>query len=322
MAPSYKFLTLEEHFVSPYFASDYDSNPFGEGFGDVYTRITDLGDGRIADMDAGSVSRQVISHSPALTYPSSDACRKGNDYLYEAIKAHPDRYSGFAILPMGEPRIAAAELERCVKEMHFVGALIGNHVNGRFFDAEFFWPVFEKAQELDVPIYIHPTTPTPQASKYYEGNFSQAAAFGMSTYGWSWYTEVALHVLRLVSSGLFDRFPRFKLVIGHMGEGLPFQLARLLESSEPWVKLQRGWKQVWDENIWITTSGTFSVDPMACILRNTKIDHILYSVDTPFYPSSRGQEFMEKLERSGLVTEEQFRKIAYENAEKLLKVKV
>ena len=157
--------------------------------------------------------------------------------------------------------------------------------------------------------------------KYYEGNFPQPAAFGMAANGWSWHSEVALHVLRLVSAGLFDRHPKLKIVIGHMGEMLPFQLHRVFESARPWVELKRGWKQVWDENIWITTSGMFSVDPMACVLRNTKIDHIMYSVDYPFYPSARGQQFMLELEQSGLVDEEQYRKIAYENAETLLKLR-
>ena len=319
---SFKALTLEEHFVAPSFTSDYDSNPFGKGFGDIFSKIIEVGDTRIKDMDEGHVGRQVVSHAPSLTYPAVEACRSANQYLYNRIQAHPDRFSGFAILPMGEPKIAAAELERCIKEFHFVGALIGNNVTGRFFDDEFFWPVFETAQKLDVPIYLHPTLPTPQAMKYYQGNFSHAAAFGMAANGWAWHSEVGLHILRLVNAGLFDRYPSLKLVIGHMGEMLPFQLDRIIESSQPWANLKRGLKEVWNENIWITTSGMFSVDPMACVLRVTNVDHIMYSVDYPFYTSMHGLKFMQDLEKSGLVNEEEFRKISYENAEKLLRVKI
>ncbi|MCJ1394528.1 hypothetical protein MMC18_007407 [Xylographa bjoerkii] len=117
--------------------------------------------------------------------------------------------------------------------------------------------------------------------KYYKGNFPDPAAFGMAAYGWAWHTEVGLHVIRLVSTGLFDRYPKFKIVIGHMGEMLPFQLDHVIESSRPWVKLQKGLKEVWDENIWITTSGMFS----------------------------------------WIGNEEQYKKIAYENAENLLGLK-
>ena len=220
---------------------------------------------------------------------------------------------------MNDPQAAAAELERCVKEFGFLGSLIANNIGGHFYDDERFWPVFKKAEDLDVPIYLHPTLPANM--EYFKGNFSQPAAFGMAANGFGWHAEVGLHVLRLFASGLFDKYPKLKIIIGHMGEYLPFQLERIITSSVPWHSWKRDLRQVWNENIWITTSGMFSVDPMACVLRAVKLDRILYSVDYPFYSSTVGLEFLKELKNSGLVNEEELNAIVYGNAQKLFGLK-
>lgn len=193
---------------------------------------------------------------------------------------------------------------------------------GTYFDSPSYIPLFETAQSLDVPIYLHPTWPTQSTlSSLYTGSFPPAASKSISASAFGWHSDVATHVLRLVASGLFDRVPRLKLIIGHMGEMLPFMLDRIVQLSPRWGKHVRSFKDVYDTNIYITTSGNWSVDPLACILRNTKLDHILYSVDYPFARNEDGLAFMHALQSSGLVTEDQLEAIAYKNAEKLLGVK-
>jgi predicted TIM-barrel fold metal-dependent hydrolase len=155
----------------------------------------------------------------------------------------------------------------------------------------------------------------------YSGNFTSGAAASLGASGFGWHSETALHVLRLFASGLFDRFPKVQIIVGHFGEMLPFMLQRVCDLSLRWGNFKRPFKQVWDENIWITTSGVWSIDPMACILRNTKIERILYSVDYPFAKNENGLSWFKDLERSGLVGKEDLERIAFKNAEKLLGVK-
>jgi predicted TIM-barrel fold metal-dependent hydrolase len=272
-------------------------------------------------MDKNNISFQVLSHGPGSM--DADQCRSSNDQMFEAVKANPDRFAAFAVLPVSDPASCADELTRCVKELGFVGALIDNHTkDGTYFDGEDYIPMFRAAQDLDVPIYLHPTWPYPQLmSTLYTGNFSDGASRSISASGFGWHSDVATHVLRLFASGLFDTFPRLKIIIGHMGEMLPGMLERIIRLSKRWGERQRDFKMVWDQNIWITTSGNWSVDPMATILRNTRLDRILFSVDYPFGKNEEGLWFMQELEKSGLVDQKTLEDIAYRNAESLLGVK-
>ena len=287
----------------------------------VQDQLRDLDDIRIQEMDKGNVALQVVSHAPGGAALGLKENAAANDQLAEAIKRHPQRYAGFATLPMLQPSEAGAELQRCVKELGFVGALIDNHADGKFYDGKEFWPVFEAAEKLDVPIYLHPMFPDETLLEHYQGDFPNGAALSMGTSGFGWHSETALHILRLFAAGVFDAFPKLKLIIGHFGEMLPIMLGRICQLSVRWGERQKKFREVWDDNIWITLSGVWSVDPMACILRNTKIEKILYSVDYPFASNQWGVDFMKDLQQSGLVNEEQYRKIAFENAEVLLKVK-
>ncbi|KAJ3806932.1 putative metal-dependent hydrolase [Lentinula lateritia] len=308
-------ITLEEHYASP---SLLALRPLNE-FNYVLPKLTNLDEERITDMDAGAVTLQVLSHV-ATAVPSPDLARSTNDELYAAIQKHPKRFAAFAILPMADPSDAAAELSRATKDLHFVGALIDNHLDGRFYDDVFFWPVFERAQELDVPIYIHPTFPAESTKQQYQGNYPESTAYMLGIAGWGWHADTGLHILRLFSSGLFDKFPRLKIIIGHMGELLPFQLDRIVPISERWGN-KRGLRQVWRENIWVTTSGMFSLAPLACLLKMSPVEHVLFSIDYPFSKNETGQQFLEEIRMSGLVSEDDFEGIAYKNAERLLKVK-
>jgi len=315
-------ITLEEHFISRKAreATKVGSHDVWDAFPQqIFAKLENVGDDRIRDMDKGEVSLQVLSHVPIDA--SSTVCRQVNDELAEQIAKSTNRLAGFALLPMAEPTEAADELSRCVKDLGFVGALLDNHLDGEFYDGERFLPVFEKAQELDVPLYLHPTFATEPMLEHYKGNYSDEVAVALSAYGWGWHVETGLHILRLFASGLFDRFPKLKIVIGHMGEMLPFQLDRCVPISERWGKRDRGLREVWKNNVWITTSGMFSLAPLACLLQTTTIDHVLYSVDYPFSATEKGKQFIDEIRASGLMKEDELERFAFRNAEELLKVK-
>ncbi|KAJ9197916.1 hypothetical protein DTO166G4_2500 [Paecilomyces variotii] len=311
-------ITLEEHYVSSKVREAETEDHYAGFPRHIVTKLQSLDDERIQDLDNGNVSLQVISHGPGDRPPH--LCVLANDDLASAISRHPTRLAGFAMLPMSEPVAAAKELERCVRELGFVGALIDNTASGVFYDDERFWTVFEKAQELDVPIYIHPTFAADGAMEHYRGNYDESIALALSAYGWGWHSETALHILKLYASGLFDRFPKIKIVIGHMGEMLPFQLERVITISQRWGR-ERGLREVWRDNIWITTSGMFALPPLACLLQTTSIEHVLYSVDYPFSMNEKGFQFFEEIRKSGLIAGEDLEKFAFRNAENLLHVK-
>jgi predicted TIM-barrel fold metal-dependent hydrolase len=314
-------ITLEEHFFSSAIGNADAYSEQLKWVPGVFEKLQDLGPIRLEHMDKNGVTFQVISHAPGLGSALPEECSSANDQLAAAVSNNKTRFAGFAVLSMAHPDEAAAELRRCIKELGFVGALIDNHIDGKHYDDKKFWPVFEAAQELDVPIYLHPTWPSADIAAHHQGNFPSGAGISMGSSGWGWHSDTGLHVLKLFAAGVFDQYPRLKIIVGHFGEMLPFMLERLMILSKRWGDRQRLFKEVYDNNIWITTSGVWSVSPMACILRNTKIDHILYSVDYPFAKNEDGLQFMEDLKSSGLVTDEQFELIGYKNAEALLRVK-
>ena len=314
-----KLITLEEHFVSSRIKGAIDRYESWH-IGGIVPRLQSLGEQRLNDMDAGNINVQVISHAPTIA--TTEQCRAGNDQLAEACKQNPERFAGFAMLNMLETDAAASELDRAVKELGFVGALINNHTDGTFYDDEKFLVVFEKATLLDVPIYIHPSFPSQKMLSHYEGNYSDPVAFNLSIAAWGWHSETGLHILRLFAAGLFDKLPKLKLIIGHDGEMLPFMLDRTLPLSKAWGDRKRDLRTVWRENIWVTTSAMFSEAPLACLLKVSPIDKIMYSVDYPFAANEKGLSFVKELQSSELINAEQLDMICHGNAEKLLKLKV
>ena len=316
-------ISLEDHFISEAVrASPSAANLALHMFPEhVRNNILEVGRVRIANMDQGGVSLQVISSIPNLEDP--DICRQTNEQLAAAIKRHPTRFAGFACLPMRDPDAAAKELEYCVKTLGFVGALIPNHAAGVYYDRDSYLPFWEKAEELKIAVYLHPTPPSEQQRQYYQGNYPPQISKIMGMQVWGWHADVAVHVLRLYAGRLFDKVPRLKLVIGHMGEMLPFMKERIeARLTENWGSHQRGWLQVWEENLWFTTSGMFYLGPMACLLRAASIDRIMYSVDYPLESNLDGKRFIEDLQGSGMVTQEELELIAFKNAEALLGLKV
>lgn len=329
-------ITLEEHFFSSHI-QDWSKYGYGEQFKhlpDVVNKLLDLDSSRLASMDDNAISIQVLSHAPGLAKESGPDplgdCKRANDEMAAAVDRHPERYAALAVLPMGMPDAAAKELTRCVKELDFKGALIDNHTSGIHYESKRYHNFWCTVEALDVPIYLHPTWPSPSIQlPQYQGDIPASATASLGSSGWGWHADVGNHVLKLFAAGIFDLFPKLKIIIGHMGEMLPFMLERIEYLSKRWAVgtlhpelTHRLFGQVWNENIWITTSGCWSVAPMACILRITDMEHVLYSVDYPFAKNEDGLKFMEDLEKSGLVTKEQFEMIGYKNAEKLLRIRV
>ncbi|KAK5109916.1 hypothetical protein LTR62_006405 [Meristemomyces frigidus] len=314
-------ITLEEHFFSSAVGNSLDDKYIEQfkAIAGLEAQLRDLGDLRLADMAKGKVSLQVISHGPGTMTVTQ--CREANDQLAAAVQKNRERFAGFAVLPMSVPDACGPELERTVTQHGFVGALIDCHVNGHYYDGPDYLPFWRTAEKLNVPIYIHPSWPSEDMAPRYQGNFTAGAARSLGASGWGWHNEVALHTLRLYASGLFDTCPRLKIILGHFGEMIPYMLDRIAKLAVRWGNQQRKWRQVYDENIWITTSGVWSLDPMRCILANTRVERILYSVDYPFERNENGLGWMEELERSGLVGERELEMIAHGNAEALLGVR-
>lgn len=261
---------------------------------------------------------QVLSF--AALEGSCEAVRAANNELAAACKANPTRLAAFAKLPIENIDASVKEFRRCVVEHGFKGALVDNHYEGAFFDDEKFWPLFSCAEELDVAIYLHPTFAAEKDMHHYQGNFSSKAALAMSAFAWSWHTETGLHFLRLWASGLFDKHPRLKLILGHMGEMLPFQMDRIVASSSRWGDSKRSLQTVWNENVWVTTSGMFSLSPLSCLIRQCAKDRILYSIDYPFSQTETGLNFIKKIQAEKLFSEEDFKAFCGKNAQKLLKL--
>lgn len=280
--------------------------------------LLDLDQGRIEEMDAAGISVQVLSLAGPgceLFEPSegTEQARKSNDRLSEAIKRHPDRYLGFAALAPQDPDGAAKELERTVKEFGFKGAKINSHVRGgEYLDDEKYWVILEKAEKLGVPIYIHPRIPSPQMLKPYAdyGYALSGAALGFGA-------ETALHAMRLILSGVFDRYPKLNIILGHLGEALPFWLDRLDRKAQTHgvkVKLQRKPSDYIRDNFVMTFSGMFFTPAFMCVYLALGAESILFASDYPFEPSKDATEFME---RAPICDSDKY-KICYSNAEKLL----
>jgi len=279
-----------------------------------------LGELRLKEMDEAGIDVQVLSQSaPSLQRLDAESAAKiatgVNDRLAETVRAHPTRYAAFAALPTPDPKAAAAELERCVTRLGFKGAMIHGQTNGAYHDDKRFWPIFERAAALDVPIYLHPAAPNAALMaatvqdyvKDYPGLSSAAYGFTM---------ETSTQALRLVLSGVFDAYPNLKIVLGHLGEGLPFLIWRIHHSlSRPGNK-PLDFRDVFASHFYVTTSGFFSHPALLCCVMELGIDRVLFSVDYPFIMNEPAVEWMQTVPLS---TEDKA-KMFHGNAERLLKL--
>jgi len=328
--PVARIIALEEAFLHPKLRELYPAS-YVKLLDMLEGRLTDVGPERIRRMDAAGIDVQVLSHvQPGVqTLECNTAVRLSrevNDWLGGIIQEYPTRFAGFAMLPTQSPMDAANELERTVVKLGFKGALINGHTDGHYLDEDAFSPILERAQALDVPIYIHPTDP-PQAiiDTYYKN-------FPAMMQSWGWQVETGTHLLRLVSSGIFDRFPNLKIIVGHMGELIPFGLKRintaltmgnwLLASQSKGAdsvggsRMQKSLFYYMRANVFITTSGAFDQAALNCAIAELGIDNILFSVDDPFGDNFEGVNFLNEAHLSS----EDKEKVAHKNAERILKL--
>jgi predicted TIM-barrel fold metal-dependent hydrolase len=283
-----KVIALEEHFTSPKLRALR-----GEKDTPVQRKLDDLGALRIREMDEAGIDLQVISeNNPATQNLDAETAvklaRESNDVLHEAVRAHPDRFAGFATLPTPDPKAAADELERAVTKLGFKGAMIMGLTHGRFMDDRQFRPIFERAAALDVPLYIHPTPPHPAVTEAY---FKEYPVLAVAPLGFT--LETLTHTFRLIVSGLFDDLPTLKIIVGHLGETAPFLLWRTNDILGERMKMPRAFADYYREHFWLTTSGAFSDAALACSIAEMGVERIMFSVDWPFMRNQAGRQWLD-----------------------------
>lgn len=321
--PSFNKIALEEHFVlaetidTSYAVRDLPPT--------IREKILDLGSGRIADMDRGGLDICILS----LTAPGVQAvtnvgqaiaqARRTNDYLAENVAKNPKRLRGFATLPLQDPEAAAKELTRCVKELGFCGALvngfsqIGTTDSAIYYDLPQYRSFWATVQELDVPFYLHPRDPLVSGQPCYEGYLWLAGS------PWGFAVETSIHALRLMASGLFDEYPKLKIILGHLGEGLPIGIWRVDNrisrgSGTPKAKLPMS--HYLRENFYITTSGNFHTQALTNVILELGTERILYSVDYPYEDVIQAKEWFDQ----AAISDSDRMKIARTNAQKVFRL--
>ena len=310
-------IALEEHYLDPELREHSDLSRIGAAA--LIERLDDLGTLRLREMDESGIDFQVLSHSiPGLQGVDAATgvplARRANDRLAEAVRAHPDRFAGFAALPTADPKAAADELERSVTTLGFKGAMINGLTNHVFHDDERFWPIYERAAALDVPIYIHPALPQASVVETYYKEYAQKHP-GLLRAAWGFTVETATQGIRFVLSGVFDAYPGLKVILGHMGEGLPFYLWRISYGLRQSMS-EKTFREIFCEHFYITTSGFFSDPALVCCMMEMGIDRILFSVDYPFMDNLPGAEWIKTLPLSA----EDTQKLLNGNARRLLKL--
>ncbi|MEH6724695.1 MAG: amidohydrolase family protein [Hyphomicrobiales bacterium] len=315
-------IALEEHFMTPDFVDYWSKTAINISpglFGKVRDVLEDFGELRLAGMDRNNIEKSVLSLAGPGVQAEPDTAtalrmaRVCNDFLAERISNQPERYAGFAHLALQDPLEAANELERCVKQLGFCGAMINGQTNGAYLDDDRFSIVWERASDLDVPIYIHPNNPPDVPYMYH----NHPELFGPV---WSWTVETGNHALRILFSGVFDRFPKAKLILGHMGETLPYQLwrfdSRWLISNRGNMTLDMKPSDYFKRNIYATTAGVCSDEPLRCAVDAMGPERVLFSSDYPF----------EKIDEAGAwidgasLSDEERDMVCYQNAKQLLRL--
>jgi 2,3-dihydroxybenzoate decarboxylase len=292
-------IALEEHFLSPGF-EDYWLPTMGnvdqKAVSALVARLKDFGEARLTGMDSAGIARSVLSVSgPGVQAERDNAtavrrAAEANDFLAGEIAKRPDRYSGFAHLPMQDAHAAADELERCMRELKFCGAMINGHTNGQYLDHASLFPFWERAEALGATIYIHPTDPISPAP-------SLEGVEGLRRATWEWGFETGSHALRLVFSGLFDRFPRAKVALGHLGETLPYLLWRFDSRAKLYgVKLGKKPSDYIKQNLVVTNSGMNAAEPLNCALAALGTERVMFAADYPFEQATEGGEFLDAVE--------------------------
>jgi predicted TIM-barrel fold metal-dependent hydrolase len=325
-----RVVTLEEHVTFPEMIArmspeELAKHPIGQSpaIQKLAPKLADVNGERLQSMDANGITVQVLS----VTGAGADLLQQNagplfastyNDLIARQIAENPTRFKAFAHLPMTNPEAAAKELERTVTTYGFCGALINGLTHNEFLDDAKYAPIFEMAQRLDVPIYLHPGLPPQAVVDAYYSNLPKYSGMLLSIAGWGWHSETAIHVLRLIVSGTFDKYPGLKLIIGHMGEMLPMMMERCSLAFKPGEAglNQRTVTQTLRDQVYITTSGLFTLPPLMAAIDTFGIDRVMFSVDYPFSTNEQGKQYLESMQLST----EDMEKIAHGNADKLLKL--
>jgi predicted TIM-barrel fold metal-dependent hydrolase len=319
MPAQLRVITIEEHYQDPDVVRAYAPED-AKQLPAIAERLNDLTGLRIKEMDEAGIDMQVLSHAnPGLQKLNAEnavrLARVANDRLAATVRAHPTRFAAFAAIPTPDPKAAADELERAVTQLGFKGALINGTTNGVFFDDKRFWPIFERAAALDVPIYLHPAVPQKAVIDAYYQDYVQDWPSILRA-AWGFTVETATQGVRMVLSGVFDAYPGLKIILGHLGEGLPFLLWRINMGFAREAKASRGFREVFCEHFWITTSGFWSDPALLCCVQEMGVDRIMFSVDYPFAPNQPATEWLHKIP----LCAEDRAKIASGNARRLLKL--
>lgn len=286
-------IALEEHYAIEDTLEDSHGYLPEETWEELSSRLLDIEERRIHEMDQNGLEMMILSlNAPAVQAiydrkRAKEVSQKSNDLLAEWVERNPGRFRGFAALPMQDVDMACAEMERCVKELGFVGALVNGfsqvdmEENIVYYDQPQFRPFWDVVAKLDVPFYLHPRNPLPSMAKIYEGHpwlLGPTWAFGQ---------ETAVHALRLMASGLFDEYPNLQIVLGHLGEGLPYSMWRI-DNRNKWAGDERAYPakkmlgEYFQNNFYITTSGNFRTQSLIDAILEIGSDRVLFSTDWPF----------------------------------------
>jgi predicted TIM-barrel fold metal-dependent hydrolase len=317
-----RLVALEEHFLLPELAGTVAARPVLAPA--MRERLEDFGAGRLDAMNAAGIDFQVLSHTtPGVQeLPPHDAivqARLANDALAAVVAARPDRFGGFAMLPTTAPAAAADELRRCCEELGMLGAMVNGQTQGRFLDHPSYRPLLAEAARLRVPIYLHPGLAPDAVRAAYFGGLDPAVAWYLGGAAWGWHAETGLHVLRMVVSGVFEELPDLTVVVGHLGEMLPFMFERVDEFLPPErTGLPRPVTDYLLTNVMLTTSGMFTSAPLMCALETFGAERLMFAVDHPYSSDTEAAAFLARMP----ITPEQRAAIAHGNADHLLRLGV
>jgi len=290
-------IALEEHYFDPDVTQHFKEGGPEARLPALRDRLFDVGELRLKEMDEAGIDVQVLSHGAPATQrmdaqTAIPVAKRANDKLFDLVKSSGKRFEGFAALPTADPKAAADELERAVTRLGFKGAMIHGLANGVFLDDKRFWPIFERAQALDVPLYMHPALPHPDVANVYYKDYLKEFP-GLLTAGWGFTVETATQAIRMVLSGMFETYPRLKVILGHLGEGLPFSLWRIDMALQRQGNRATAFRDSFREHFWITTSGNFSTPALLCCVLELGVDRILFSIDYPFVENRPGVAWMD-----------------------------
>jgi 2,3-dihydroxybenzoate decarboxylase len=317
--PGCPVIALEEHYGDDELSATFTGDDVNRA-PPIIKMLGDVGDGRIKAMDEAGIDVQVLSHTaPSTQKLEPDVAvamaRRVNDRLAAAIAVHPTRFAGFAALPTVDPVAAADELERTVTTLGFKGAMIHGQANGVWLDDKRLWPIFARAEKLDVPIYLHPSMPkSAVVDAYYKEYAPDYPIFLRAAWGYT--LETATQAVRLVLSGVFDAHPKLNFILGHLGEGVPFLSWRINNAFMRPSGKTVAFEDIFRTHFYVTTSGFFSDNALKCTIAELGIDRVMFSVDYPFEAQPPGSRWLANIPLS----DEDKIKLASGNAKRILKL--